>query len=169
MFQIKASEHALRNTVLCQPVSCFRKSFSNNIPSTYVVHLLNVMNVVPVFDVLYFVFVLLLQCHVVITLNKWRRATHIYVGNLTIIVSANGLSPGRRRTIIWAYPGILLFGHLGTNLSGIFNRISYISIQENAFSLQNGGHFVPPLMCYNLNKWPTFFRHAFCWIKMFVL
>ena len=32
--------------------------------------------------------------------------THIYVGNLTIIGSNNGLSPGRRQAIIWSYAGI---------------------------------------------------------------
>ena len=46
--------------------------------------------------------------------------THICVGNLTIIGSDNGLSPGRRQAIIWTNAAILLIGHLGTN----FNEIS---------------------------------------------
>ena len=59
--------------------------------------------------------------------------THIYVDNLTIIGSDNGLSPGRRQAIIWTNVGILLIEPLGTN----FNEISIgIFIQENA--LQNG-------------------------------
>ena len=33
-------------------------------------------------------------------LTHWGRATHICVGNLTIIGSDNGLSPGRRQAII---------------------------------------------------------------------
>ena len=59
--------------------------------------------------------------------------THICVGNLTIIGSDNGLSPGRRQAIIWTNAGILLIGPLGTNFSENRNRNLYIFIQENAF------------------------------------
>ena len=45
--------------------------------------------------------------------------THLCVGNLTIIGSDNGLSPGRRQAIIWTNAGILLIGPLGTNFSEI--------------------------------------------------
>ena len=48
--------------------------------------------------------------------------THICVGNLTIIGSDNGLSPGRRQAIIWTNAGILLIGPLGKNF-----------IEENVF------------------------------------
>ena len=41
--------------------------------------------------------------------------THICVGNLTIIGSDNGLSPGWRQAIIWTNAGILLIGPLGKN------------------------------------------------------
>ena len=68
----------------------------------------------------------------VTTLTHWGRATHIYVGKLTIIGSDNGLSPGRRQAIIWTNAGILLIGPLGTNSSQNFNRSSNIFIQENA-------------------------------------
>ena len=44
---------------------------------------------------------------------------HLCVGKLTIIVSNNGLSPGRRQVIIWTNAGILLVGPLGTNFSKI--------------------------------------------------
>ena len=40
------------------------------------------------------------------------RETHICVGNLTIIGSDNGLSPGRRQAITWTNAGILLMGPL---------------------------------------------------------
>ena len=53
-------------------------------------------------------------------LTHCGRVTHICVGNLTIIGSDNGLSPGRRQAIIWTNAGILLIGPLGTN----FNEIS---------------------------------------------
>ena len=52
------------------------------------------------------------------------------MGNLTIIGSHNGLSPGRRQAIIWTNAGILLIRPLGTNLWS-----SDMLIQENAFEI----------------------------------
>ena len=54
-----------------------------------------------------------------IVLTHWGRVTHICVGNLIIIGSVNGLSPGRRQAIIWTDAGILLIGPLGANFSEI--------------------------------------------------
>ena len=56
--------------------------------------------------------------------------THIYVGNLAIIGSDNGLSPGRRQAIIWTNDGILLIGPSETN----FNEI-LIEIQTFPFKI----------------------------------
>ena len=56
-------------------------------------------------------------------LTHWGRVTHICVSNLIIIVSDNGLSPGRRQAIIWTNAGILLIGPLGTKLSEILIEI----------------------------------------------
>ena len=58
--------------------------------------------------------------HSVLQLTHWGRVTHTGVGNLTIIGSDNGLSPGGRQAIIWTKAGILLIGPLGTNSSEIF-------------------------------------------------
>ena len=67
-------------------------------------------------------------------LIHWGWVTHICIGNLTIISSDNGFSPGRRQTIIWTNAGILLIGPLGTNFSKILIEIIYnIFIQGNAF------------------------------------
>ena len=52
-------------------------------------------------------------------LTHWGRATHICVGNLTIIASDNGLSPGRSQAIIWTNAGILLIRPLRTNFNEI--------------------------------------------------
>ena len=57
-------------------------------------------------------------------ITHWGRV--LYVGNLTIIGSDNGLAPDRRQAIIWINAGILLFGRLGTKWH--FNRLSYIFI-----------------------------------------
>ena len=48
---------------------------------------------------------------------------HMYVNNLTIIGSDNGLLPGRHQAIIWTNAGILLTGPLGTNFSEILIEI----------------------------------------------
>ena len=55
---------------------------------------------------------------------------HICVGNLTIIGSDNGLSPGRRQAIIWANAGILLIGPWGTNFSEILIGIQTFSFKK---------------------------------------
>ena len=60
----------------------------------------------------------------------WGRATHIYVSKLTIIASDNGLSPGRRQTIIWNNAGILLIGLLGTKFSEILIEILTFSFKK---------------------------------------
>ena len=58
------------------------------------------------------------SCHHYNTvLTHWGRVTGICVGKLAIIVSDNGLSPGRIQAIIRINAGILLTGPLGTNIS----------------------------------------------------
>ena len=52
-----------------------------------------------------------------IALTDWGRETHICVGNLTIISTDVGLSPGRRQAIIWTNTGLLLIGPLWTYFS----------------------------------------------------
>ena len=60
----------------------------------------------------------------------WGRVTHICVGKLTIIGSDNGLSPGRRRAIIWTNGRILLIGPLETNFSEILIEIDIFSFKK---------------------------------------
>ena len=63
-------------------------------------------------------------------LTHWGRVTHICFGNLTIIGSDNGLSPGRRQAIIWTSAGILLIGPLGTNFSEVLIGIHTFSLKK---------------------------------------
>ena len=56
---------------------------------------------------------------VIMALTHWGRVTHICVSKLTIIGPDNGLSPGRRQSIIWTNAGILLIRNFGTNFSEI--------------------------------------------------
>ena len=59
--------------------------------------------------------------------------THICVGNLAIIGSDNGVSPGRRQAIFWTNAGILLIGLLETNFSEILAEIITFSFKKNVF------------------------------------
>ena len=64
--------------------------------------------------------------------------THICVGKLTIIGSDNGLSPGRRQSIIWISAGILLIGPLGTNFNEIVIEILTFSFKKMHLKMSSG-------------------------------
>ena len=63
-------------------------------------------------------------------LTHWGRVTHICVGNLTIIGSDNGLSPGQRQAITWTNVGISLIEPLGTNFSEMLIEIHTFSFKK---------------------------------------
>ena len=71
-------------------------------------------------------------------LTHWGWVTHICVGNLTIIGSHNGLSPGRRQAIIWTNAGILLIEPLGTNFSENLIRIHTFSFKKTHLKMASG-------------------------------
>ena len=71
-------------------------------------------------------------------LTHWGRVTHICVSKLTIVVSDNGLSPGRRQAIIWTNAGILLIGPLGTNFSEILIGINTFSFKKMHLKMSSG-------------------------------
>ena len=64
--------------------------------------------------------------------------THICVGKLTSIGSDDGLSPGRRQTIIWINAGILLIGPLETNFSEILIAIETVSFKKKHLKMSSG-------------------------------
>ena len=72
----------------------------------------------------------MLYCDVSSVLTHWGRETYICVGNLIIIGSNNGLSPGRRQAIIWTNAGRVLIGPLGTNFSEILIGIQTFSFKK---------------------------------------
>ena len=80
----------------------------------------------------------IMGCCMLETLTHWGRATHICVGNLTIIGSDNGLSPGRRQAITWTNVGILLLGPLGTNFSEILTEIRTFSFKKIHLKMSSG-------------------------------
>ena len=71
-------------------------------------------------------------------LTYWGQVTHICVGNLAIIGSDNGLSPGRRQAIIWTNAGILSTGPLGTNFSEILIEIYTFSFKKIHLKMPSG-------------------------------
>ena len=77
--------------------------------------------------------------------------THICVGNLTIIGSDDGLSPGRRQAITWTNVGILLIGPLGTNFSEMLIEINTFSFKKIHLKMSSG-KWRPFCLCLNVLK-----------------
>ena len=108
--------------------------------------------------------------------NHWGRVTHICVGNLTIIGSDNGLSPGRRPAVIWTNAGILLIGPLGTNFSEILIEILTFSFKKMCLKVSSA-KWCPFCLSLNLlTHWgrvkmdaisQTTLSNAFSWMKMY--
>ena len=71
-------------------------------------------------------------------LTHCGRVTHICVSKLTIIGPDNGLSPGRRQTIVWTNAGILLIGPLVTNFSEILIKIHTFLFKKMHFKMSSG-------------------------------
>ena len=76
---------------------------------------------------------------------------HICVGNLTIIGSDNGLSHGRRQSIIWTNAGILLNGTLGNNFSEILSEIHTFSFKKMHLK-RSSGKWRPSCLGLNVLK-----------------
>ena len=64
--------------------------------------------------------------------------THICISKLSILSSDNGLSPGRRKAIIWTNAWILLFRTLGTNFSEILIKINIFSLKKMYLKMSSG-------------------------------
>ena len=99
-------------------------------------------------------------------LTHWGRATHICVSKLTIIASANGLSPGRRYYLkqCWHIVNKTLRNKFQWNL----NRNSDIFFQENAFEnvVWKMGSILSRPQCVNNNQRRSSFidsvSHSLC-------
>ena len=71
-------------------------------------------------------------------MHHWGRVTHICGGNLTIIGSDNGLSPGRRQAMAWTNVEILLIGPVGTNFSEMLIEIHAFSFKKIHLKMSSG-------------------------------
>ena len=102
-------------------------------------------------------------------LTHWGRVTHKCVGNLTIIGSDNGLSPGRRQAIIWTNDGILLIGPLGTNFIEILVEIHIFSFKKVHLKLSSG-NWRPFCLGLNVLRWGPVLRLSLqCAIQCYVI
>ena len=73
---------------------------------------------------------------------------HIFVSNLSIIGSDNGLSLGRRQPIVWNNAGILVIWPLGTNVRAILLKILTFSFNKMPLNVLSAG-WRP--FCHTLN------------------
>ena len=100
--------------------------------------------------------------------------THICVGNLIIIGSDNGLSPGRCQAITWTNAAILLIGPLGTNLSEILIKIHTFSFRKMHLKMSSG-KWQPFCLALNVLTddvcgiiWGGFYKNGLTWIPAFI-
>ena len=68
----------------------------------------------------------------------WLVVNSLRPSKLTIIISDNGVLPGRRQAIIWTSAGILLVGALGTNFSEILIKICIFSLNKMLLKMSSG-------------------------------
>ena len=70
-------------------------------------------------------------------LTHWGQLTHICAGELTVIDSDNGLSPGRRQAIIWTNAAILFIESLKSNYSKIQSKIHTFSLKKGIWKMSS--------------------------------
>ena len=68
--------------------------------------------------------------HRPMSLTHWGWVMYKCFSNLTIIMSDNGLLPSHCHAIFWTSAGMLLIGHLETNLSAILIKIHTFSLKK---------------------------------------
>ena len=103
-----------------------------------------------------------------VPLTHWGRATHICVGNLTIIGSDNGLWPGRRQAIIWTNVGIFLIRPLGTNFSEILIGNQTFSFMKMHLKMSSA-KWRPFFLSLNVLTHGGWVTHAHVWANWAVL
>ena len=86
-------------------------------------------------------------------LTRWGQVTHISVGNLSIIGSDNGLSPGRRQATIRTNAGMYLIWLPGTIFGGIWFKIHIFSFKKMHLKMSSAKW---RLFCPGLNILPAF-------------
>ena len=102
-------------------------------------------------------------CYSLNVLTHWGRATHIFVGNLTIICSDIGLAPSRWQAIIWTNDGIFLIRPFGTNISEILigNQTFSFMKMHLKMSFAKWRPFCLGLNVLMMTKW---WQNVSCWL-----
>ena len=95
-------------------------------------------------------------------LTHWGRVTHICIGNLTIIGSANGLLPGRHQALIWTTTGILSTGPLGTKFSEILIAIQTFSVRKMHLKMLSA-KWQPSCLGLNVLMWKSLIQYGQWW------
>ena len=85
---------------------------------------------------------------------------HICPGDLTIIGSNNGLSPGWRQAIFWTNAGILLIGPIRANFSEILIGIDTFSSKKMHLKTSSAKC---RLICLGLNVLNAYIRFVRCY------
>ena len=88
------------------------------------------------------------------SLTHRGRVSHICVNKLTIIGPDNGLSPGRRKAIIWTNAGILLIRPLGTNCNEIVIEFYTLSLTKMYLKMSSG-KWRPFCLGFNVLRHPS--------------
>ena len=96
-------------------------------------------------------------------LTHWGRVTHICISKFSILVSDNGLSPGRGQAIIWTNAGLLLIGPLGTHFHEILIKIHTFSFKKMHLKRSSGKWqpFCPGLNVLKRHSYVTW-HHTIC-------
>ena len=104
------------------------------------------------------------------SLTHWGRVTLICVSKLTTIGSDNGLSPARRRAIIWTNDGILLIRTLGKDFSEILSEIHSFSLKKMHLKMSSAKWRLFRLGLNELNSYSVQMlfinSNACCWSMM---
>ena len=105
------------------------------------------------------------------SLTHWDMMTHICLGNLTIIGSDKGLSPGRPEAINWTNDGLLLIRPLVTNFSEILIFFLHFHSRKCIlrYRLENDSHFISRSQCVNARRstWRVFcFKSVSCSLEI---
>ena len=96
----------------------------------------------------------------ILYLIHWDRVTHIRLGKLTTMGWANGLSPGRRQTIVSTNAGIMLTEPLVTNFSEILSEIHAFSFRK-MHSKMSSAKWRPFCLCLNASFTATKSHNSF--------
>ena len=91
------------------------------------------------------------KCPIWTSFTHWGRVTHMWISELIINGSYNGLSPGRCQAIIWTSARILFIWPLGTNFSKMLIKFPISSFKKMPLKMMSA-KYRPFCLSLNLVK-----------------